>query len=270
MLQRRGLSLDRLASFLVIARAGGLARAAPGDPVRQSQLSRQLKELEVALGQALFVRARGGLELTAAGTELARCVRTFEQELSAISGRAESPRVVLGGADSVLQWLVLPALSRLGEVRGLELLTLGAAATVSALQEGRVDLGLLRAGEARGDFKTVRLGAVEYAVFGARSLPLAVPSGEPGLAAALAALGPPALVCETFPQVAQVVRAGTHAGVLPLFARPALAGVARPGKVLAHAGSVLLLAWRPATLTRRAEVRALRVALERVLRPALG
>ena len=266
----RNLDLASLRSFVTVADVGGVTRAAGFLNLTQSAVSMQIKRLEESLGQTLFVRARGGLELTAAGTELARCVRTFEQELSAISGRAESPRVVLGGADSVLQWLVLPALSRLGEVRGLELLTLGAAATVSALQEGRVDLGLLRAGEARGDFKTVRLGAVEYAVFGARSLPLAVPSGEPGLAAALAALGPPALVCETFPQVAQVVRAGTHAGVLPLFARPALAGVARPGKVLAHAGSVLLLAWRPATLARRAEVRALRVALERVLRPALG
>ena len=58
-----GLSLDRLNSFLQVAEARGLARAAPGDPVRQSQLSRQLKELENALGQVLFDRSSRGFEL---------------------------------------------------------------------------------------------------------------------------------------------------------------------------------------------------------------
>ena len=57
LLARKGVSLDRLRAFLEVFEAGGIARAAPLRAVRQSQLSRQLKELETALGQALFVRA---------------------------------------------------------------------------------------------------------------------------------------------------------------------------------------------------------------------
>ena len=56
-----GVSIDRLKSFLLVAEAGGHARAAPGDPVRQSQLSRQVSELEVALAQELFVRSGRGM-----------------------------------------------------------------------------------------------------------------------------------------------------------------------------------------------------------------
>ena len=57
---RSGISLERLRVFLQIADAGSMAEAAPGDPVRQSQFSRQLKELEEALGASLTVRSVGG------------------------------------------------------------------------------------------------------------------------------------------------------------------------------------------------------------------
>ena len=56
----KGLSLERLASFLAVVDARGIARAAPGQPVRQSQLSRQIGELERALGVALFERGTQG------------------------------------------------------------------------------------------------------------------------------------------------------------------------------------------------------------------
>ena len=36
-----GLSLERLRSFLAVAEAGSIAKAAKGDPTRQSQFSRQ-------------------------------------------------------------------------------------------------------------------------------------------------------------------------------------------------------------------------------------
>jgi DNA-binding transcriptional LysR family regulator len=43
---RSGLLLDRLRTFPAVAGAGNLARAAKGDPTRQSQFSRQVNELE--------------------------------------------------------------------------------------------------------------------------------------------------------------------------------------------------------------------------------
>jgi DNA-binding transcriptional LysR family regulator len=268
----RGLSLDRLGSFLEIADAGGLARAAPGEPVRQSQLSRQLKELETALGRPLFLRTGRGMELTEAGRALARVVRELGQGLTDVAAAEQGPvRVALGGGDSVLQWLVLPRLPVLEGIE-LELGALGSDGVVSALQENRIDLGLLRASEASGELKSVRLGVMSYAVFsavGRGKLPLAVPTTERGLERALAQLGPAALRCETFPQVAQAVKSGRFAGVLPMFARSQLpAAEFRMNAVAAldAAATPLLLAWRPRTLELRPQVKVLRRALEGALR----
>ena len=55
-----GLSLDRLRSFLRVVEAGSLTRAALGDVTRQSQYSRQIKELEGYFGTALTRRVGGG------------------------------------------------------------------------------------------------------------------------------------------------------------------------------------------------------------------
>jgi len=275
----RGLSLDRLGSFLQVAEAGGLARAAPGRPVRQSQLSRQLKELESALGQRLFLRTGRSMVLTPAGSALLRVVRELAQGLMDVSAAERGPvRVALGGGDSVLQWLVLPRLPELRAALGgveLEVRALGADGVVSALQDRGIDLGLLRSSEATGELTTVRLGLVSYALFsavGGGKLPLAVPTTERGLDRALALLGPASLRCETFPQVAQAVRSGCFAGVLPTFAREHLPTASFRMTSVRGLDSVttpLLLAWRARTLELRPQVRALRHALGPVVRTAL-
>jgi len=41
-----GLSLDRLRALLEVGASGSIVKATHGDPVRQSQYSRQIKELE--------------------------------------------------------------------------------------------------------------------------------------------------------------------------------------------------------------------------------
>jgi DNA-binding transcriptional LysR family regulator len=277
MLKVRGLSLDRFAAFLAIADAGGLARAAPGEPVRQSQLSRQLKDLETALAQPLFVRTGKGLTLTPAGVTLSGLVRTLGQGLDDIAAVERGPvRVSLAAGDSVLQWVVLPKLALLEEsLVGIDLAVeaAGADGTVTALLEHRVDLGLLRTTETTDALKTVRLGRVEYAVFhriGAPPRPLAVPTTERGLDAALT--GPVGLRCETFPQVAQAVRSGRFCGVLPTFARsvlPAAEFRMQHTAALDRVGAPLLLAWRPRTLELRPQVKRLRHALELLVRQAL-
>jgi DNA-binding transcriptional LysR family regulator len=275
-----GLSLDRLNSFLQVAEAGGLARAAPGEPVRQSQLSRQLKELESALGQALFHRSSRGFELTTAGHALARVVRELGQGLTDVTAAEQGPvRVALGAGDSVLQWLVLPKLGELAaalEGVELEVGALGSDGVVTALQEHRIDLGLLRSSEAIGDLKRVKLGQVSYALFsavGRGKLPLAVPTTERGLGRALQSLGQVALGCESFPQVEQAVRSGSFRGVLPTFARqllPASQFKMTSVPELDAVSTPLVLAWRARTLELRPQVKSLRLALEPVLRRTLA
>jgi len=274
-LLRRGISLDRLASFVTVADNGGFARAAPGDPNLQSQLSRQLKELEISLGYPLLERTAKGLVTTDAGAALLRAVRTLARELDEVGvvAAGERRKVVLGGGDSVLQWLVLSALAKLPlDELDLEVVALNADATVAALQDERIELGLLRANEASGDFKTVRVGTIEYGLYEAsRGLPLAVATSERAVLREVERLDRPArLQCETFPQVAQVVRAGTHAGVLPTFAARHLGSAKRvEAPALERVSSPLALAWRARVLERRPHLVPLRKALEDSLRRAL-
>lgn len=275
----RGLSLDRLSSFLQIADAGGHARAAPGDPVRQSQLSRQLKDLESALRQQLLLRTARGMELTPAGAALAKVVRELVQGIADVSAAERGPvRVSLGAGDSVLQWLVMPKLGGLrAALTGVELDVgaFGSDGVVSGLLEHRLDLGLLRWSEAAAELSGAKLGTISYAIFSAAGqgkLPLAVPTTERALDAAVAELGPAGLLCETFPQVAQAVRSGAFAGVLPTFARELLpAAEYRMTFVpaLDRVATSLTLAWRPRTLELRPQVKVLHAALKAQLRKTL-
>src|SRR5262249_14003214 len=101
---RGGLSLDRLRSFLAVADAGAIARAAPGDPVRQSQLSRQIGELEQFFGHGLVERRGRGLALTRAGEHLAVTVRELIAGLHDVAAVAEDAPIAaaLGAGDSLL------------------------------------------------------------------------------------------------------------------------------------------------------------------------
>ena len=77
-----GLSLDRLRALLEVGAAGSIMKAAGGDPVRQSQYSRQIKELEDFFRAKLIERQGKGTRLTNHGRELARISRFFMVGLS--------------------------------------------------------------------------------------------------------------------------------------------------------------------------------------------
>lgn len=149
LFSRSGLSLERLRSFLEMAEAGSIAGAAPGDPVRQSQISRQIRELEDYFGAELTVRRGKTLALTPEGRRLADLVREqfgmlddFRRE------RAGAPRVfVVAAGVSTLEWLVVPALPRLADLLGgarLRTELRRSRSLVEGVREGRVDLGLVR------------------------------------------------------------------------------------------------------------------------------
>jgi DNA-binding transcriptional LysR family regulator len=63
--------LRQLVSFAEIARAGSFRQAAKTLHIAQPALSRQIKQLEAALGICLFDRAPRRLHLTIEGRELA-------------------------------------------------------------------------------------------------------------------------------------------------------------------------------------------------------
>ena len=93
------LNYHHLRHFWVIARAGGLTRAAERLNVAQSALSTQLAALEAAFGQPLFERQGRRLELTEAGRialdHAETIFRTGEELLDTLRGRCAGGRGVL-------------------------------------------------------------------------------------------------------------------------------------------------------------------------------
>lgn len=66
----RNLDLTALRSFMTVADAGGVTKAAVQLNLTQSAVSMQLKRLEDALGQTLLDRSQRGMALTAQGEQL--------------------------------------------------------------------------------------------------------------------------------------------------------------------------------------------------------
>ena len=59
--------MDRLRRFVEVVDLGGVTRAANNDPSLQSQISRQVKELEEFFGMDLFNREGRRMVLNSAG-----------------------------------------------------------------------------------------------------------------------------------------------------------------------------------------------------------
>jgi DNA-binding transcriptional LysR family regulator len=113
LFSERGLSLDRLKALLEVGAAGSIVKAAEGDAVRQSQYSRQIKELEDFFRVRLVERQGKGTRLTGSGKELARISRFFLLGLSNFQRGclAKEQTFTIGGSATFLRQLVLPALS---------------------------------------------------------------------------------------------------------------------------------------------------------------
>lgn len=170
-----GLSLDRLRSFLKVAEAGNLTTAAQGDAVKQSQYSRQIKELEGFFGVALTRRVGRRIEITDEGRKLALVIRRQFRELDdfreSMAGRCV--RLSFGSQGSVIEWLLVPRLAEMSRVLGyvtIEAEQMRSMDVVRAVADGRHDFGIVRENALPPETKRQRLGSVGYAVFAANSL----------------------------------------------------------------------------------------------------
>lgn len=244
LLQHGGLSLDRLQSFCRVSEAGGVTKAAKGDPARQSLFSRQIKELEEFFGVELVRRSGRGVALTEAGRRLHTLAR---EQLAGLQDfkqacAQERAQLTLAAGDSVIQWLLLPRLpgllAKLPNV-SLRILNLSSAEIASGLAEGTLDIGIVRSGVVAGTIQTAPLGSLRFALFvplrllgGKRAedctpavvsrLPFGVLEGEGAFRSELGRLAKRAKVnldfqieLSSFPLVAKAVQTGACAAVLP-------------------------------------------------------
>src|SRR6266446_559215 len=106
-----GLSLDRLKALLAVAAAGSIVKATAGDPVKQSQYSRQIKELEDFFRIKLVERHGKGIRLTLSGKELARISRFFLLGLSNFQRGCltEEQTFRIGASGTFIRQFLLPA-----------------------------------------------------------------------------------------------------------------------------------------------------------------
>src|SRR5690242_14249902 len=113
LFEESGLSLDRLRSLLEVGAAGSITRAAMGDPVKQSQFSRQIKELEEYFQIKLIERQGKGVCFTQNGRALARISRFFLLGLSNFHRgcRAELQFFRVGADATFTSEFLLPSLA---------------------------------------------------------------------------------------------------------------------------------------------------------------
>lgn len=271
-----GLSLDRLRVLVEVADAGGISRAV-SDPVRQSQYSRQLKELESFFGIELTRRDGKSLALTPAGERLVRLIReqfmSLEQFVDSASNHAAS--FSIGAGDSLLQWLVLPRLHALEKsfpgIR-LNLCNRRADDIIRDLRDMKLDFGLVRDNALKTGLQSTPIFKMEFALFIPKTLlkevstdtePFKLLAGLPHamtdsgafaqkveyLAAKKKCFPHPSLQCDSHPAVAAAVATGRYAAILPVIAQAVLPSAThhciQSPKVFAPLARPTSLAWNP-------------------------
>ncbi len=111
---KNGVSLERLQALEKVVRAGTIAVAAKGDPNMQSLISRQIAELEAAMGVKLLDRSVKPYPPTGAARSLADCCTRFldgvEQVVAEAAG--EKMPIRLGAGELVIRELVIPWIGR--------------------------------------------------------------------------------------------------------------------------------------------------------------
>lgn len=245
----QGLSLDRLKNFLAFADAKSIVAAAGKDSVRQSLISRQLRELGEFFGVELVRRHGRGLMLTEAGNQLAKITREHFSALDEFSRRAKSQPSILNitASNSVALWHIIPKLPeirrQLPEVQFM-IQHEQTAAMVLGVLEGRYDLGFVRDIVLPSQLKRKVLGSMGFALFVPRQLGKRVNPADPKtwlqLPLALLPGGTlretidrialknhitlqPTLICDSYAAAAAAVESGSTAAILPTLATPSLA-----------------------------------------------
>ncbi|MFT4299652.1 MAG: LysR substrate-binding domain-containing protein [Aeromicrobium sp.] len=185
------MQIQQLRYFVAVAQARHFTRAAELTGVSQPSMSKQIRVLENSLGTPLFVRHRGGIELTSAGEALlphaerilidAEAAQKAVQEVAGL----RRGRVRLGATPSLCDGLlpeVLTAFHRRHPGIDLEVHESGSRLLVRELARGRLDLSLniVAARSEHEDLVTTELLTEQLVLVGPphRDLPLEVPVGD--------------------------------------------------------------------------------------------
>ena len=151
------LDLSSLRSLIAAAEHGSFRQAATALNIKQSALSRRIRQLEEQLDVSLFERSSGGVRLTPAGASMAQTARRLFDEIdhmvkaSQLAGRGEKGVLKAGFATAVSASKVLTILAdhvkSFPEV-GMQVTERSPPQLITALGTGDVDIAII-GGEAR-------------------------------------------------------------------------------------------------------------------------
>jgi DNA-binding transcriptional LysR family regulator len=182
----RNLDLTALRSFVSVAEAGGVTKAAGMLNLTQSAVSMQLKRLEENLGLALLDRAGRGVALTATGEQLlsyARRMLALNDEVYArMTDQAFEGKIALGVPHDIVYPAIPQVLARFTQEFPRVKVDLISSYTVRLkeyLADGTCDLilttedSVAKGGEALVELPLVWIGAIGGQAWRKRPLPLA-------------------------------------------------------------------------------------------------
>ena len=174
-----GVSLERLEALCLVVRAGSIVQAAVDDPSRQSQFSRQIKDLERAFGKQLVEKQGRVVRPTPTGIAVATLSQSFFDGLAEIVRDQENRPVIIAGGESVIRWLLLPKLGRVAaKLPAWRFRNLRTRQTLDGLCSGEVDVGVIRVDAVPAEFVFKDVGSLEYAwVFPRALLPQKTAAG---------------------------------------------------------------------------------------------
>lgn len=294
---RRGLSLDRLKTLVEVDASGSISVAAGRSPARQSQFSRQLRELSEFFGLELTEHKGKQVKLTAQGSCVAALTRQFLVGLEDFQSENQNAVVPIriAAGDSLIQWLLVPRLARSQSAFprvSFEVFNLQTPEITQRLGNSSVDFGILRANAKTPNVESASIGILSYVAFVPKGLkrpgrpptldqilkdyPLALQVTEGqftehvrNLANSRGIQFRPKLACQSLPQALAAVRSGTHASILPTLATSEL----RSGsyftvtdKALQSLSREIALMWNPRLVAVRPTASKVLEVLQSILK----
>ena len=168
---KKYFSVDRLAALCHVAEAGSISAATGDNASKQSLYSRQIKELESFFGDDLLDRHSRPHRLNEKGAELAKISRNYLSVMDDFVANCHDrpSKLVIGAGESLIHWLlipgVLPALKAALPGTNIIFRNLRTTATVAALNNGEIDLGLIRKNAVKGHLKSKGNLPLQYRLF---------------------------------------------------------------------------------------------------------
>lgn len=169
------LNWDDLRVVLVVARAGSLSRAAGRLGLSVATVGRRLTRLETHLGQTLFTRHPGGLEVTPEGEDLVQYAAAVAERVADLSRSVQAQDAAISGVvtvtsiDALIVHVLGPSIATLRARHPNLDLVLRSSARVERLDGQRAEIALRMVRPTGARLVTRRLGALKYGLYASQS-----------------------------------------------------------------------------------------------------